>query len=756
MILDVGSFMFNMNPPSGGTPSWGTDMGQGEGYKFNFEDCQSLITSLTYTCVDDMQNVKLEFGKGGSRTDDYNIILAGLYKKVYVNNKLVDGAEFMLLIAKQISNPTGFHIGRKTLKYSPNIKYRENKINENCIKLIKEQFELNEYSAWFIHEINVENQDELHMKMYIADKDKSLSFSDANERKEFVKKIVGEDIEYTKSENKAEEKDLRHFYIDNVENNIFILNEIEKRNKFVKEYPIDRIPSLTKDEYCLGLENFKNSFCYKIEFGEYRHTGFGIGGGTSGKYGFYYSGKDQAFCGKNNKVVDNPDEYWENFKQELYSFLKEMEKNEPNFVLDEKYPLLGGSGSYMYLTKLLSLYYPNRFISMSHDKTYKKLAKYLNKELGNKAIQNSYYGNIAFRKAIPEANDNDGYFVANSIWKYFNDNSEEINAGKEDDRKMGGINKIYYGVPGCGKSYQVDKVDFKPEEYYKIRTTFHPEYSNSDFVGQLVPKLKRSDESQEGKVVYEFQKGPFVEALIEAYNNPSEKVCLIIEEINRGNSSAIFGDIFQLLDRNETGESTFGINNPILEEYLRNELNEVGSDKLINDACIKIPSNMWIVATMNTSDQNVFTLDTAFKRRWKMHRVANVFDENDKIADMYVPGTDVKWRNFIEVLNTKIKNTKALGVNSEDKQLGTHFVTQDELSEKIFDINNKEKIEAFAEKVLLYIWDDVAKIKPEDWFNEKTYDDLLKKFYELNNEKLSIFKLNDELTFIHEGNDENE
>ena len=755
MILDIGSFMFNMNPQSGGTPSWGTDMGQGEGYKFNFEDFQNLITSLTYTCVDDMANVSLEFGKGGSRTSDYNIILAGLYKKVYVNNQHIDNAEFMLLIAKQINNPNGFHIGRKTLKYSPNIVYQDRKPNENCINLIKSKFGLNDNSAWFINELYVENQDELHMKMYIADSEKPMEFTDANERKEFVKNMIGEDATFSESkssgsyilkEESAEytkNNKLKEFYLNNLINNNYVEEEIKKRHEFVEQYPIEKLLSLTKEEYY--------SFCYDLEMGTYKTTGFGIRGVPKQKFGFYYKNDDRLYRDKNKKVIDNPDEYWYKFRQQLHDCIVDLGVNEPKFELTEKYDLLGGSGGFMFLTKLLSLYYPDRFISSSKNELFEKLNKYLGVKHYNNAISNSYYSNIAFRNEIPEANNNDGFYISNAIWKFFNINEESED--EDGERITGGFNKIYYGVPGCGKSFSVDQIDFKNDDYLKIRTTFHPEYSNSDFVGQLIPKLKRDDQKQENHIVYEFQKGAFTKALIEAMNTPSKKVCLIIEEINRGNASAIFGDIFQLLDRDEDGESVFGINNPIMEDFLIEELNSIGLEKYNSDGNIKLPSNLWIIATMNTSDQNVYTLDTAFKRRWKMHRVSNEFEENDRIANMFIPGTDVTWKNFIEVINTKIKNTKSLGVNSEDKQLGTHFVSEEELSEKPFDFDNSTKIEAFAEKVLLYIWDDIAKIKPDDWFKERTYDDLLKSFYDLRNEKLSIFRLDENLTFNHEGNE---
>lgn len=306
----------------------------------------------------------------------------------------------------------------------------------------------------------------------------------------------------------------------------------------------------------------------------------------------------------------------------------------------------------------------------------------------------------------------------------FESEKEENNSTK---KVTCAYNMIYYGTPGCGKSYLVNK-DFNDQEYIVYRTTFHPEYSNSDFVGQILPKTEGND------IRYEFQEGPFTLALYEALKNPSKKICLIIEEINRGNASAIFGDIFQLLDRDNDGASIYSINN----EPIKKCLNEKG----INIDKISIPPNMWIIATMNTSDQNVFTLDTAFKRRWRMHRIINEFNKNEsydnKLASMYIPGSSYTWEDFITTINAEIMKKNPTGLNSEDKQLGVYFVTENELS--MIPVNNdKEAMDKFIEKVLLYIWEDVAKLDPSLWFDEKinSFDDLVKAYYD---NKLRIFK----------------
>lgn len=294
-----------------------------------------------------------------------------------------------------------------------------------------------------------------------------------------------------------------------------------------------------------------------------------------------------------------------------------------------------------------------------------------------------------------------------------------------NEEKLLSKNIIFYGGPGCGKSKYVEDTYCKDDNY--IRTTFYPDYTNSDFVGQLVPKYNVKKE----KLEYVINPGPFTRALKKAYENTNVNIYLIIEEINRGNAAAIFGDIFQLLDRNTKssdkpiGESTYEINNNIIEEYL-------GIKK------VKIPDNLSIIATMNTSDQNVYTLDSAFKRRWDMVYISNGF--NDKkiydniIGNKYVPmkNIDIIWKDFIEVINDCIVNIDTYGIHSEDKQIGKYFVGEfDLLDTKIEECENSDDaIKKFSEKVLMYIWEDIAKLDPKRWFNEeiKTFNRLLEEY----------------------------
>ncbi len=292
------------------------------------------------------------------------------------------------------------------------------------------------------------------------------------------------------------------------------------------------------------------------------------------------------------------------------------------------------------------------------------------------------------------------------------------------ERLTGGYSMIYYGAPGCGKSYLVNKKYCKNEENV-VRTVFHTEYSNSDFVGQIIPKTK-----EDGSVYYDFQEGPFTKALYKAFDKPKEMVCLIIDELNRGKAADIFGEIFQLLDRDDDGTSKYKIDNYNIVKFLR--------DKGINIDSVYLPSNLWIIATMNTSDQNVMPLDTAFKRRWKQNFIENKFDDDNLLKDLLVPGSKYTWKEFVTTINNAILERNPAGLNSEDKQIGVYFVSKAELAlENDTDISKKE--EYFAEKVLMYIYNDIAKLEPGMWFNRniRCFSELLNEF---KRKHLGVFK----------------
>lgn len=274
-------------------------------------------------------------------------------------------------------------------------------------------------------------------------------------------------------------------------------------------------------------------------------------------------------------------------------------------------------------------------------------------------------------------------------------------------------NILLYGVPGCGKSFYVEKnYESKVQEGFTIRVVFHPDYTYSDFVGQLMPVLKEVKNAQdvkEEKLQYDFVPGPFTRILQLAEIHKDQQCLLIIEELNRGNAPAIFGEIFQLLDRNDDGTSKYAIyNREISKELYDNEQQEKPNEP------IKLPPNLTIVATMNTSDQNVFTMDTAFQRRWQMKHIPNRFtgesldEKTINHVAKHLPNSEISWGAFAQTVNKKMQTANLGFGGTEDKSLGVYFATDNDLDDA----------ERFAEKVLKYLWDDAFKLGRKELFND--------------------------------------
>lgn len=313
---------------------------------------------------------------------------------------------------------------------------------------------------------------------------------------------------------------------------------------------------------------------------------------------------------------------------------------------------------------------------------------------------------------------------------------------------------IYYGVPGCGKSNKIREQLKDVPEKNKVRVVFHPEYTNAEFIGQILPKVN-------GHVTYEFTPGPFTQIIKRAYLNPNEQFYLVIEEINRGNAAAIFGDTFQLLDRLKAGEtdslgndpanaavntftegwSQYFVQNDDVNAYIRGAENsiQIGNIRFDSNTAIRLPPNLSILATMNTSDQNVFTLDNAFQRRFDMELVRNEFDlTKPAVKTQYeaeIDDTGIKWGQFWGWINAKITATLKGLSSTEDKRLGVWFVSN---------VGGIIDDKVFAEKVLKFLWDDVFKFKRPQVFAEgiDTLEKLINSFEKPSEgkERFDVFK----------------
>jgi len=295
------------------------------------------------------------------------------------------------------------------------------------------------------------------------------------------------------------------------------------------------------------------------------------------------------------------------------------------------------------------------------------------------------------------------------------------------------IQRIIFGSPATGKSYLIDNEIIKGElkileSENIIKTVFHPEYTYGDFMGKLVPHTKGE------KVTYKFHEGHFLKALAQAYKNILENpenpknVALVIDEINRGNSSAIFGTVFQLLDRNPDGWSSYAINITELEMLKILELVGVTTKLLAGDKVeyrfkgmetenyeslkgfentkinlknrqIQLPHNLSILGTMNISDHSIYFMDNAFKRRWEWEFV-EIKDQRqlETVKDWKISlnGQKFDWTIFIDNLNEFIKAQHEHIRNVEDKQIGYRFINKAQILET--DIKNK---------LMFFVWDSV-------------------------------------------------
>ena len=312
-----------------------------------------------------------------------------------------------------------------------------------------------------------------------------------------------------------------------------------------------------------------------------------------------------------------------------------------------------------------------------------------------KAITTFYEGK--YEQLLIDGGFNSGssaYFSAGiNAWKNLQQGIYEFPPFIQNLSKLCDQNKsiqiIYYGCPGSGKSYKVKDITNSVNPDFVFRTTFHPDTDYASFVGCYKPSMN------DGNIEYNYSAQVFTNAYVKTWQNPGEKIYLIIEEINRGNCAQIFGDLFQLLDRDKaTGKSEYPIKaDKDLAAYIEKELGS-GHEGIRNgELCL--PPNLIIYATMNTSDQSLFPMDSAFKRRWDWEYVPINYDKNIDSGKftINIDGTEYLWVDFLEKVNDKIYDA----TNSEDKQMGNFFIKKS--------VDAKE----FINKVMFYLWNEVCK-----------------------------------------------
>lgn len=543
----------------------------------------------------------------------------------------------------------------------------------------------------------------------------------------------------------------RNYYINNINNakeQIFLKKIISEREEFIKEYPLEYLKSMDLNDYALGTNNFKETLCYNLEFGKYKSTGLGIGGGTASKYGIYL-GKDGKYYGRKNEVIEDPVEFWENFRYELYEFLESF-KELNKFPNMDKYFLI--SGTPILIIKLCFLYYPTQFVSIGAKDKLLKACLLLDFEMD----KNLYAPQISFLLAnyiknnINEVKENDPQYIGYLLWNFIeeyeenytmreefknwlislnlsestiekylryneitskeaiDDNlinktiyditdeieleelinklneNEKFNFRKErynnintaainnylnflkwknsikrvdqynkqdflnevfiDEDKYDSIvsilgkkkNIILEGAPGVGKTFMAKRLAYSILGYIDNNRVkliqFHQSYSYEDFVEGYRPTSNG----------FKLEKGIFYKLCKEAENNPTQNYYLIIDEINRGNLSKIFGELLMLIEFDKRGEN-------LTLAY--------------SEESFSVPENLYIIGLMNTADRSLALIDYALRRRFSFIRIEPAF-ESEKFIKTFNEKFDNKFSNIIEIIkkiNEAIEQDKSLG-----------------------------------------------------------------------------------------------
>lgn len=297
--------------------------------------------------------------------------------------------------------------------------------------------------------------------------------------------------------------------------------------------------------------------------------------------------------------------------------------------------------------------------------------------------------------------------------------------------------RIFFGAPGTGKSYLLNeeaKKDFEKECCERV--TFHPNYMYGNFVGAFKPFSKKDS------ITYEYIPGVLLEQLKKALQNQDKNYLLIIEEINRANVAAVFGDIFQLLDRDESGDSEYPIAaSRELREFLEKNLTNSKPNSNItkkmgkNFSRVFLPSNLYIWATMNSADQGVMPIDTAFKRRWEF-RYIGIDDAVDASFANYKFQINslevVKWDDFRKEVNKRLSKLNI----PEDKLIGPYFISKSILE----NYDSSKLTEVIKDKVLMYLYEDAARAYRSLLFAEDSYSTYSKLCEEFQKDALNLFK----------------
>lgn len=530
---------------------------------------------------------------------------------------------------------------------------------------------------------------------------------------------------------------------------------------FQKKFAPDILASLSGIELLntvfLNPTNPEN-LCRILEFDSQIKDTFGsIKGGTSHKYGLYYSAQGVWTTGSARKsyelIEEEAIELGEKLRDHLVAGAKAIEEYGALLTIDDYKKLhkilddvTEGDIARVWFMKYYQMLYPEYFATNYSDYAQRTVLGVIGQEKEKYPLvrmgQIRFYANkcgisnVMFNKIF---------------WQYYTEDTGETKdeslqdicyrTGYQSDFSR---NRILFGAPGTGKSFTLNKEkDILLADGGKYeRVTFHPDYSYANFVGTYKPVPCKDSEGKDA-ITYKYVPGPFMRIYVEALKNSRtdnpKPFLLVIEEINRANVAAVFGDVFQLLDRGDDEVSEYPIQaSEDIKKYLADELGGKAED--YNSVCI--PDNMFIWATMNSADQGVFPMDTAFKRRWDFTYLGIDDSENGIVGKKVVLGQGeycrvVEWNKLRKAINDELLTYKV----NEDKLLGPYFIAKKNLPEDdVIDTVTFTRI--FKNKVIMYLFDDAAKQKRATLFSgcdEKTKNQYSKICREFDQKGVYIF-----------------
>lgn len=530
-----------------------------------------------------------------------------------------------------------------------------------------------------------------------------------------VEELVEEKSESVEDETMLEKyKKFYLQYIEKTDKQEFVERQIALRKEFIEEYPLERLRTLSLNEYALG---FKDSLSYKIEFGKYKYAGLGIKGGSSGKHGIY-KGKDNKFHNHKLEVVSNPEELWNQLRNQIYYFLRKIGENNSFPNIETDYQLIKNIP--IVAVKLCYLYYPEKFINIgSRGKLLDILDSFeleLNKNLVSASM--SYEISKYIRENIDEVNSNDPQYMGSSLWDFMNVINEEQEERVEEqeatlerydendfkkevfisDEKHRDIvyllkrkkNIILTGAPGVGKTFMAKRLVYSligAKDYSKMLTLqFHQSYSYEEFIEGYRPTNNGG---------FELEKGLFYNFCKKAEQDIETPYYLIIDEINRGNLSKIFGELLMLIEADKRGSK-------LALAYSKKEFS--------------VPKNLYIIGLMNTADRSLAMIDYALRRRFSFINIEPAYG-TDKFKNKFNEIFDDSYNevmNMIDELNIDIKDDPSLG---EGFMIGhSYFCIEKENGDKATNNDIKE--------ILNY---DIKPLIEEYWYDENTMLDKWKK-----------------------------